>query len=88
MGRTYRSPGAPDRPFETWSLLRRSVRVGGAGEIIAKKLWAARRPEETRDLFDLSLVTERELESLRAAAPFSSGIGKRPSSNSPQPRRS
>jgi Nucleotidyl transferase AbiEii toxin, Type IV TA system len=57
-------------PFETWSLLRRSVRVETATEIIAKKLWHRGDRLSARDLFDLSLVIEREPASLRSAAPF------------------
>jgi Nucleotidyl transferase AbiEii toxin, Type IV TA system len=57
-------------PFETWSLLRRSVRVETATEIIAKKLWHRGDRLSARDLFDLSLVIEREPVSLRSAAPF------------------
>ena len=57
-------------PYETWSLLRRPVRVETAVEIIAKKLWHRGDRANARDLFDLSLVIEREPESLLAAAEF------------------
>jgi hypothetical protein len=57
-------------PFETWTLLRRSVRVETAVEIIAKKLWHRGDRLSARDLFDLSLVIEHEPEALRAAARF------------------
>jgi len=57
-------------PFETWSLQRRPVRVETAAEIIAKKLWHRGDKVSARDLFDLSLVIEREPQSLRAAAKF------------------
>lgn len=57
-------------PYETWSLLRRSVRVETAAEIIAKKLWHRGDRASARDLFDLSLVIEREPECLLAAADF------------------
>ena len=64
------SENLTDKPFEPWSLLRRSVRVETAAEIIAKKLWHRGDQVSARDLFDLSLVIEREPESLRAAARF------------------
>ena len=57
-------------PFETWSLLRRPVRVETAAEIIAKKLWHRGDKVSARDLFDLSLVIEREPHALLAAAEF------------------
>lgn len=59
-----------DTPFETWSLLRRRVRVETAVEIVAKKLWHRGDRPSARDLFDLSLVIEREPKPLRAAARF------------------
>ncbi len=57
-------------PFETWSLQRRPVRVETAAEIIAKKLWHRGDQVSARDLFDLSLVIEREPHALLAAAEF------------------
>ncbi len=57
-------------PFESWSLLRRPVRVETAAEIVAKKLWHRGDTVSARDLFDLSLVIEREPDSLRSAAQF------------------
>ena len=57
-------------PFETWALQRRPVRVETAAEIIAKKLWYRGDQASARDLFDLSLVIEREPEALLAAAEF------------------
>lgn len=59
-----------DRPFDAWSLLRRRVRVETAAEIVAKKLWHRGDRASARDLFDLSLVIEREPESLRKASRF------------------
>lgn len=59
-----------NEPYETWSLLRRPVKVETAAEIIAKKLWHRGDRLSARDLFDLSLVIENEPESLRAAARF------------------
>lgn len=58
------------RPFESWQLLRRTVRVETAAEIIAKKLWHRGDMATARDLFDLSLVIEHDPEGLRAAAPW------------------
>lgn len=57
-------------PFEHWTLLRRPVRVETAAEIVAKKLWHRGDQVSARDLFDLSLVIEREPEALRSAAGF------------------
>jgi predicted nucleotidyltransferase component of viral defense system len=57
-------------PFETWTLLKRKVRVETAAEIVAKKLWHRGDRLSARDLFDLSLVIEREPEALRAASRF------------------
>jgi predicted nucleotidyltransferase component of viral defense system len=59
-----------DHPYETWTLLRRSVRVETAAEIIAKKLWHRGDRPSARDLFDLSLVIERDPQTLRAAGRF------------------
>ena len=64
------SPNLTATPFETWSLQRRSVRVETAAEIVAKKLWHRGDQVSARDLFDLSLVIEREPESLRTAGRF------------------
>jgi len=64
------SPNLTATPFETWSLQRRSVRVETAAEIVAKKLWHRGDQVSARDLFDLSLVIEREPESLRIAGRF------------------
>jgi len=55
-------------PFDTWTLLGRKVRVETAAEIVAKKLWHRGGQANARDLFDLSLVIEREPEALTAAA--------------------
>lgn len=57
-----------DTPFEPWTLQRRLVRVETSAEIIAKKLWHRGDKVTARDLFDLSLVIEREPEALTAAA--------------------
>jgi predicted nucleotidyltransferase component of viral defense system len=44
--------------------------VETAAEIVAKKLWHRGDRATARDLFDLSLVIEREPEKLATAAPF------------------
>ncbi len=64
------SPNLTQHPFEYWHLLGREVRVETAVEILAKKLWHRGDTVTARDLFDLSLVIDKEPESLRAAAPF------------------
>lgn len=64
------SENLTNNPHETWTLLRRSVRVETPAEIVAKKLWHRGDRLSARDLFDLSLVIEREPEPLRAAARF------------------
>ena len=64
------APNLTAAPFEQWPLLGRSVRVETAVEIIAKKLWHRGDTVSARDLFDLSLVIEREPEDLAAAAEF------------------
>jgi Nucleotidyl transferase AbiEii toxin, Type IV TA system len=64
------APNLTTLPFEVWRLKGRTVRVETAAEIIAKKLWHRGDIASARDLFDLSLVIEREPESLRSAATF------------------
>ena len=64
------SPNLTDAPFDTWRLQGRIVRVETAAEIIAKKLWHRGDKVTARDLFDLSLMIEREPEALEAAAAF------------------
>lgn len=64
------SPNLSDTPYEQWRLLRRAVRAETAAEIIAKKLWHRGDTPSARDLFDLSLVIEREPEALRQAHRF------------------
>ena len=62
------SPNLTEAPFEMWTLLGREVRVETAAEIVAKKLWHRGDRATARDLFDLSLVIEREPDALRVAA--------------------
>ncbi len=59
-----------EKPFDTWTLLRRPTRVETAAEIVAKKLWHRGTIARARDLFDLSLVIEREPTALATAATF------------------
>ena len=62
------SPNLTEASFEMWSLLGRDVRVETSAEIVAKKLWHRGDRATARDLFDLSLVIEREPDALRVAA--------------------
>lgn len=64
------SPNLTANPFDEWSLLGRTVKVETAAEIVAKKLWHRGDRATARDLFDLSLVIEREPAALASAAPF------------------
>lgn len=64
------SPNLTDHAFDVWQLQGREVRVETAAEIVAKKLWHRGDQASARDLFDLSLVIEREPQALAAAAPF------------------
>ena len=58
------------QPYEVWSLLGRNVKVETSAEIIAKKLWHRGDAATARDLFDLSLVIEKEPHALKTAAPY------------------
>lgn len=62
------SPNLTHAPFEVWQLLGRKVRVETAAEIVAKKLWHRGDRVSARDLFDLSLVIEREPQALMSVA--------------------
>lgn len=64
------SPNLTDQPYDTWRVLKRPVRIETAAEIIAKKLWHRGDTPSARDLFDLSLVIEREGAALRRAHGF------------------
>jgi predicted nucleotidyltransferase component of viral defense system len=57
-----------DSPFEVWQLLGRSVRVETSAEIVAKKMWHRGDRVSARDIFDLSLVIEREPDALIAVS--------------------
>lgn len=64
------SPNLTAQPFDEWTLMGRTVKVATAAEIVAKKLWHRGDRATARDLFDLSLVIEREPDALAAAAPY------------------
>lgn len=64
------SPNLTNAPFEVWQLLGRKVRVETAAEIVAKKLWHRGDRVSARDLFDLSLVIEREPQALMSVAKY------------------
>lgn len=64
------SPNLTPQPFDEWHLMGRMVKVETAAEIVAKKLWHRGDRATARDLFDLSLVIEREPQALMAAAPY------------------
>jgi predicted nucleotidyltransferase component of viral defense system len=64
------APNLTTSPFETWRIERRTVRVETAVEIVAKKMWHRADTVTARDLFDLSLVIEREPHALRREARF------------------
>lgn len=63
------SPNLTAQPYNEWTLLGRTVKVETAAEIVAKKLWHRGDCATARDLFDLSLVIEREPDALVTAAP-------------------
>lgn len=64
------SPNLTEKPFEVWNINGQPIRVETAAEIVAKKLWHRGERATARDLFDLSLVIEREPEALIKAAKF------------------
>lgn len=64
------APNLLDDAWEWWDVAGRNVRVEHPAEIIAKKMYHRGSQATPRDLFDLSLVIERNPEALRAAAPF------------------
>ena len=64
------SPNLTKPGYEEWNILGNTIRVETAVEIVAKKLWHRGNQVAARDLFDLSLVIEREPEELKMAAPF------------------
>ena len=64
------APNLTQSPFEVWNIGGKTIRVETAAEIIAKKLWHRGDSANARDLFDLSLVIEREPEQLMQAGKF------------------
>lgn len=64
------SPNLTAQPYDEWTLLGRTVKVETAAEIVAKKLWHRGNRATARDLFDLSLVIERDPDALITAAPY------------------
>lgn len=64
------SPNLTEAPFEIWNIGGQRIRVETAAEIVAKKLWHRGNRATARDLFDLSLVIEREPEALLQASKF------------------
>lgn len=56
--------------YEEWMIFEQLIRVETASEIVAKKLWHRGNQATARDLFDFSLVIEKEPEQLKLAAPF------------------
>jgi hypothetical protein len=64
------APNLTAPAFESWQIKRRAVRVETAVEIVAKKMWYRGDAVTARDLFDLSLVIERERSALHSAARF------------------
>lgn len=64
------SANLTDKPFDNRRLQGRTVRLESGVEIVAKKLWYRGDCAMARDLFDLSLVIEREPRALASAAPF------------------
>jgi hypothetical protein len=65
VSRNLTAPG-----YDEWTLMGRLVKVETAAEIVAKKMWHRGDRPTARDLFDLSLVIEREPASLMAAGKF------------------
>lgn len=64
------SPNLTKPGYEEWQILGNMIRVETAVEIVAKKLWHRGDRAAARDLFDLSLVIEREPRELQSARLF------------------
>ncbi len=64
------APNLTQPPYEVWTINGQKIRVETATEIVAKKLWHRGDRATARDLFDLSLVIEREPDELIKAADF------------------
>jgi predicted nucleotidyltransferase component of viral defense system len=61
------APNLTEYPYEFWEINGQEIRVETAVEIVAKKLWYRGDRATARDLFDLSLVIERESKQLLTA---------------------
>ncbi len=61
------APHLTEYPYEFWEINGQEIRVETAVEIVAKKLWYRGDRATARDLFDLSLVIERESKQLLTA---------------------
>ncbi len=64
------APNLTAEPYEFWEINGQEIRVETAVEIVAKKLWNRGDRATARDLFDLSLVIERESKQLLTATRF------------------
>lgn len=64
------SPNLTKPGYEVWNFFGDAIRVETAVEIVAKKLWHRGDRATARDLFDLSLVIEREPGELQMAKLF------------------
>lgn len=64
------APNLLEDAWETWEIMGRTVKVEKAAEIIAKKMYHRGDRVTARDLFDLSLVVERDPDDLARAAGF------------------
>ncbi len=64
------APNLLECAWDVWEIMGRQVKVEAAAEIIAKKMYHRGDRVAARDLFDLSLVIEREPEKLARAGPF------------------
>jgi hypothetical protein len=65
VSRNLTEPG-----YDEWTMMDHPVKVETAAEIVAKKMWHRGDRPTARDLFDLSLVIERDPEQLRTAGAF------------------
>lgn len=64
------APNLLQDAWETWEIMGRQVKVETAAEIFAKKMYHRGDRVTARDLFDLSLVIEREPDQLTGASRF------------------
>ena len=64
------APNLLQDPWEIWEIMGRPVKVERSAEVIAKKMYHRGDRVTARDLFDLSLVIEREPDRLLQAATF------------------